>query len=983
MQNNASRIFHGKLNLFLLSSLAIGVFLVVLFVRDIPARMTHGNYGQVAIASLDEVRRPFLEIHAVESLLMNEGYSESVHTSLDKSIKRGRDLIGEFKQVAQYSPVVVQRVERLGKSFESWVEDELAILAYQSRMKAGSRDNADDMAERHLLGLVSAGFSRTMDYLGEVEGPIHDDIHNGSRAATELTVLSGVLMVLLLGGIYYLQWSRNKVLRGLLTEVGRFKSTLDQTLDCVFMFDADSLRFFYVNEGALQQLGYTREEMLALHPYDIKPEYTEPQFREMIAPLLRGEQASCNVETIHQHKNGQHVPVEIFLQYIAPKNEPARFVAIVRNITERKQAEEELRASEQEYRTLIESSHEVVFCKDRDGHYHTINLKAAVGLGGTCIEDIVGKTDYDLMPKEKADALRRIDKQVMENNEAIDVEEVVRNTQGEDRVYFSRKWPTYDNEGKVAGVACFAMDITDHKQAEEAIRFQSEIIGNMAEGVNLVRSSDAIIVYTNPKFDEMFGYDQGELIEKHASVLNAGTKESLEKVAEITACLNETGTWQGEIENIKKDGTSFWCHCNVSKYQHHEQGEVFVSVQTDITARKIVEEKLRESEKRNRTWLEHSPACTKIVDLDFNLQYMSEAGIKGLDIEDITPFYGKPYPFDFYPKSFRNTMTRNLERVRETGKIIAQEAAVVDTKGDELWFHSTLVPVNDDEGRIDYIIIVSIDTTKRKKAEVELDKYRESLEELVEERTTELQNAHDELIRKERLATLGQLTATVSHELRNPLGAMRPSLYVIEKNSDKTDERVQKAIERVDRNIDRCDHIIDELLDFTRITTLDRKSIRIDEWLESVIDDQNIIKNIRLEKEFSLDDFELIIDTGRLRRAVINTMDNACHAMMNNKQTGAIKGARLCIKTRGNGQRIEIIISDNGAGIPDDVLEKIFEPLFSTKGFGVGLGMPTVKQIMEQHSGGVEINTEEGKGTTVTLWLPKKVAGEDDKGAED
>ena len=122
-------------------------------------------------------------------------------------------------------------------------------------------------------------------------------------------------------------------------ELNRFKTTLDQTLDCVFMFDADTLLFFYFNAGALLQVGYTRDELLSMHPYDIKPEIDEAQFDRIIAPLRAGERASLTFETVHQHKNGQRLPVEVFLQYIAQKNEPARFVAIVRDITERKRME--------------------------------------------------------------------------------------------------------------------------------------------------------------------------------------------------------------------------------------------------------------------------------------------------------------------------------------------------------------------------------------------------------------------------------------------------------------------------------------------------------------------------------------------------------------------------------------------------------------------------------------------------------------------
>ncbi len=132
---------------------------------------------------------------------------------------------------------------------------------------------------------------------------------------------------------------------------------------------------------------------------------------------------------------------------------------------------------------------------------------------------------------------------------------------------------------------------------------------------------------------------------------------------------------------------------------------------------KQLELDLKDSDKKSRAWLEHSPVCTKIIDLDFNLQYMSSAGIQGLGIEDITQYYGKPYPLDFYPESFRNTMTKNLEKVRETGEIIAQEAPVIDLEENEVWFHSTIVPVNDEKGRIEYFMVVSVDITDRKQAE--------------------------------------------------------------------------------------------------------------------------------------------------------------------------------------------------------------------------------------------------------------------------
>jgi PAS domain S-box-containing protein len=122
----------------------------------------------------------------------------------------------------------------------------------------------------------------------------------------------------------------------------QFKTTLDQTLDCVFMFDPETLKFFYVNQGAIDQIGYSREEFLKMTPVDIKPKYSEKRFRELIAPLLEGEKASQTFETVHKHKDGRLIPVEVFIQYVLPPGEHGRFVATVRDLSERKQLEEEL-----------------------------------------------------------------------------------------------------------------------------------------------------------------------------------------------------------------------------------------------------------------------------------------------------------------------------------------------------------------------------------------------------------------------------------------------------------------------------------------------------------------------------------------------------------------------------------------------------------------------------------------------------------------
>jgi len=141
----------------------------------------------------------------------------------------------------------------------------------------------------------------------------------------------------------------------------------------------------------------------------------------------------------------------------------------------------------------------------------------------------------------------------------------------------------------------------------------------------------------------------------------------------------------------------------------------------EISQLKAKVSKLEKSELKSSLWLDNSPVCTKIVDLDFNLQYMSSSGVKELNIDDITKFYGKPYPLHFYPDSFKIPMVKNLKKTKETGEIITQEAPINDINGKVLWYHSTIVPVNDEKGELDYLMVVSLETTDRKTIEKELN----------------------------------------------------------------------------------------------------------------------------------------------------------------------------------------------------------------------------------------------------------------------
>ena len=165
-----------------------------------------------------------------------------------------------------------------------------------------------------------------------------------------------------------------------------------------------------------------------------------------------------------------------------------------------------------------------------------------------------------------------------------------------------------DADGVMTGHHCFMRDITERKQFEQELRLSAEVMENMAEGVCLVRASDGCLVFTNSRFEELFGYDPGELIDQHTGVLNApGEVASNETAEKISRAIEETGFWSGEIHNIRKDKTPFWTHSSVSTFEHSQHGTVRVGVVEDITERKQAEKALHESEAQFRILFDNAP----------------------------------------------------------------------------------------------------------------------------------------------------------------------------------------------------------------------------------------------------------------------------------------------------------------------------------------------------------------------------------------
>jgi signal transduction histidine kinase len=233
-----------------------------------------------------------------------------------------------------------------------------------------------------------------------------------------------------------------------------------------------------------------------------------------------------------------------------------------------------------------------------------------------------------------------------------------------------------------------------------------------------------------------------------------------------------------------------------------------------------------------------------------------------------------------------------------------------------------------------------------------------------------IRDAQATLLRQERLAVLGQLTATVSHEIRNPLGTIRTSIFLIGQATRGKALGIEAGLARIHRSVDRCDRIITDLLDYSRVRPLRPQDTDVDAWLAALLDEQEDRPQVELIRQLSAG-VSVPLDRERFRRCIVNLLTNACQAM----EPG---GGQLTVATGCQDGRVLVHVCDTGCGIPPDQLEKVFEPLYSTKSFGVGLGLTIVRQVVQQHQGGMTVASEPGRGTTFTVWLPLHAPTPDD-----
>jgi PAS domain S-box-containing protein len=245
-------------------------------------------------------------------------------------------------------------------------------------------------------------------------------------------------------------------------------------------------------------------------------------------------------------------------------------------------------------------------------------------------------------------------------------------------------------------------------------RLQAAIMANIPEGIALVRASDGVLVYVSDKWNRMFGYEPGELVGRHVSVLNAsGAVMPQQRADEIIGGLERDGEWHGEIENVRKDSTHVWCAASVCRLEHAEHGSVWLAVHTDITERKRAELAVHEAEERFRSVFEAGPIGIVVLDTAGRLVEANEAfatltgyghdEIVGMRLDDLTHPDDRGISTDLA----RRVLTGELRRYRVVQRYVTKHGEAVPVA-------VTATTVRDAAGRPRYGVAIVEDGSARR-----------------------------------------------------------------------------------------------------------------------------------------------------------------------------------------------------------------------------------------------------------------------------
>jgi len=778
-----------------------------------------------------------------------------------------------------------------------------------------------------------------------------------------------------------------------------FRALAENAIDGI-LISLDEGGHVYANKRAAKITDYTVPELRKTSFKDLAHPDEWQKIVERYQRRLEGKRVPRWYETVIVQKDGESVPIELGEARTVWHGKPADML-IIRDITERKQAEEALRESEERFRNIYAESPIAIELCDSDGRLTTVNNACLEMFGLSDIAQIEWPRLFDdpYVPAEAKERLRQ--GEVVRYEVTFDFEEVKRlnlyKTTRSGMAHFDVLiTPLGPSQGRpLSGYLLQLQDITERKRAEEALRHQEQyfrsLIENASDAIAIV-NGDGIVRYQSPSYERVLGYRPEQEIGR-SMFDNIHPDDMTCLAGEFAGLLQDPGgTIRVEVRFQHKDGPWHTIEAAGTNLLHHPAvGGIVVNFR-DITDRKLAEEEIVRRH-QELTALHHIlMAITQTLNLQevldeivsqagaaLDSEYTSivtvnEDGSLGIDSED---FQGiAPLTIRARPDGVtRSVITTGQPVVVNDAEVYESTNPILISAGIKSY---AAAPIKTKDATIGVLFVHS------RQPNAFADRLG-LLTDLASQAAIAMENARlykeastvSALREADRLKT--ELLANVSHELRTPLASIKgyctSMLYFYDRLSD---EDKRDSLHEINQASDRLTELIENLLQLSRLEAAglhaDKEPTKIESIISRAVEDmEQKATGHHLVTHFEESLPVVEADPGRIRQVLDNLLSNAVKY--------SPEGTEISVRCESKGQELVVSVRDQGIGIVREDMDKVFDRFYQStpglcqNGGGAGLGLTICKRIVEAHGGRIWAESKPGKGSTFVFTLPLTAEG--------
>ena len=638
-----------------------------------------------------------------------------------------------------------------------------------------------------------------------------------------------------------------------------------------------------------------------------------------------------------------------------------------------KTAEENAANSEDKFRILFEKASDALVYLDWKGKIIDLNQKAEE-LTGLKKEDLIGKPFYDLgtVDQKIIPELLFSLKGIFQKGQTSGYQMTIQHKDGSEK-HIEVDASVVRRKNAQRGLLAIVRDVTERKKAELKLKKQKEfverIINSLSDALLVIDPSNYKILLANKAALKQAKLKLNELIGKtcYETMYHLSKPCCLpDKVCPVKGSLKLGKKVTVEHVHFDKENGKEFLEVSVNPAINPEGKTVIIHVARDITERKRMLQQLVDSEEMFRTISNAATEAIILVDGDDKISFWNPPAerIFGYSKEEVI---GKAVAELFPPSKSpeeRNFAALTFKKFHETGKghFVGQTVELIAEKkdGSKVSLELSISPMSL-KGKWHALALVR-DITEQHLIRKQIEEYSQGLELTVEARTQELMEANQRLLKAERFSAIGELAGMIGHDLRNPLTGIKNAAYYLKRKQGCLDEaKGAEMLKIIDSSVEHANRIINDLLEYSREIHLEIEESCPKSLLDYVLLMVKIPSHIKiLDRTFGQP--TIWVDTNKIERVFINLIKNSIDAMPD-KGTLEIRSSQV-------GDNVEFIFTDNGTGMTEETLSKVFMPLFTTKAQGMGFGLAICKRIVEAHKGRITVESSVGRGTIFKVILP-------------